>query len=67
VSIEETLCYPDLACEDGPVVLSVECGDDADNHQLKWKRNCAEGSDRHKEKEEDPLFVKLFRVLLSQV
>ena len=47
--------------------LSVECGDDADNHQLKWKRNCTERSDRHKEKEEDPLFVKLLRVLLSQV
>ena len=47
--------------------LGVECGDDADNHQLKWKRNGTEGSRRSKEKEEDSLLVEPLRVLLSQV
>ena len=47
--------------------LGVECGDDADNHQLKWKGNCTEGSRRGKAKEEDSLLVELLWVLSSQI
>ena len=65
VRVEDSLRDANLSCEQGPLVLVVEAGDEGDDHELQGESNHSQNGEGKKEKKQHSLLCPKLFVSLS--